>query len=88
MKSLPNPNGCRLCGIDQRSHAIQAGPDGSHTWTAPTQQQIKDRMQARRVADDAAEQDVCRAAQYGDRSLCGCMDCIEYTADRDSEDGC
>ncbi|MCZ4602933.1 hypothetical protein O3S80_03930 [Streptomyces sp. Lzd4kr] len=31
----------------------------------------------------------CNAARYGgDRSLCGCMDCIEYTADQDSENGC
>jgi hypothetical protein len=50
VKSLPNPNGCRRCGIDQRGHAIQALADGSHTWTAPTQDQIKARMLARRTA--------------------------------------
>jgi predicted Zn-ribbon and HTH transcriptional regulator len=50
VKLLPNPNGCRLCGIDQRGHAIQTGPDGTHTWQAPTQQQIKDRMRARQAA--------------------------------------
>jgi hypothetical protein len=44
----PNPMGCRLCGIDQLGHAIQAAADGSHTWQQPTQQQIKDRMTARR----------------------------------------
>lgn len=44
------PNGCRLCGIAKRSHAIQTGRDGSHTWKQPTQQQIKDRMRARRTA--------------------------------------
>ena len=31
----------------------------------------------------------CNAALYGgDRSLCSCMDCIEYTADQDGEYGC
>lgn len=47
---LPAPNGCRLCGIERPGHAIQAGSDGSHTWTAPTEQQIKARMLARRAA--------------------------------------
>lgn len=46
----PTPMGCRRCGIDRDSHAIQAGADGSHTWEQPTQQQIKDRMRARRAA--------------------------------------
>jgi len=45
----PNPMGCRRCGIDQRGHAIQATADGSHTWQQPTQQQIRDRMLARRA---------------------------------------
>lgn len=43
------PMGCRLCGIEQRPHAIQAGADGSHTWQKPTQQQIRARMLARRA---------------------------------------
>jgi hypothetical protein len=42
--------GCRWCGIDQRGHAIQAGGDNSHTWEQPTQEQIKERMLARRTA--------------------------------------
>jgi hypothetical protein len=42
--------GCGRCGIDRRGHAIQAAADGTHTWEQPTQQQIKDRMQARRTA--------------------------------------
>lgn len=50
MKRLPNPNGCGVCGIDRRGHAIQTGLAGSHTWIAPTQAQIKARMQARRSA--------------------------------------
>jgi hypothetical protein len=49
VKNLPNPMGCARCGIDQRGHAIQVGADGSHTWTAPTQEQIKARMLARRT---------------------------------------
>jgi hypothetical protein len=49
VKNLPDPNGCRLCGIDRRGHAIQTSADGSHTWTAPTKDQIKARMMARRA---------------------------------------
>jgi hypothetical protein len=46
----PNPMGCRWCGIDQRGHAQQyKAPVGWHQWGQPTQQQIKDRMLARRV---------------------------------------
>ncbi|MEU8756226.1 hypothetical protein AB0C88_37640 [Streptomyces chartreusis] len=45
--TVPNPMGCRLCGIDQRGHGIQATAAGSHAWQKPTQQQIKDRMLAR-----------------------------------------
>lgn len=44
------PNGCRVCGIDQRGHGIQVGAGSSHTWEQPTQQQIKERMLARRAA--------------------------------------
>ncbi|MCZ4510423.1 hypothetical protein O3Q52_19965 [Streptomyces sp. ActVer] len=43
------PTGCRHCGIEQRGHGIQAASDGSHIWTPPTQQQIKNRMLARRA---------------------------------------
>lgn len=43
------PNGCRHDGIDQRTHARQWTPDaGWHTWEQPTQEQIRDRMCARR----------------------------------------
>lgn len=46
----PNPPGCRWCGIDQRTHARQwTAEAGWHTWTQPTQPQIKDRMRARRA---------------------------------------
>lgn len=30
----------------------------------------------------------CTAVQHGDRSLCNCMDCIEYTAEQDGDYGC
>ncbi|MGW2113775.1 hypothetical protein [Streptomyces zhihengii] len=30
----------------------------------------------------------CTVVQHGVRSLCSCMDCIEYTADQDGEYGC
>jgi len=47
----PNPMGCRWCGIDQRPHAQQWKPPvGWHKWEQPTQQQIKERMHARRAA--------------------------------------
>lgn len=94
----PNPMGCARCGIDRRGHAIQAGSDGSHTWQAPTQQQIKERMLARRTVSDRAqpaEQDECHAARYvsvadsyDGSSLCGCDNCRERTAELDSEGGC
>jgi len=48
--SIPAPTGCGFCGIDQRGHGRQyAEPDGWHQWQPPTQQQIKDRMLARRA---------------------------------------
>lgn len=46
------PNGCQHCGIPQREHMQQWKPEpiGWHTWVAPTQAQIKERMLARRAA--------------------------------------
>jgi hypothetical protein len=47
---MTNPSGCRWCGIDQRKHARRwKSPAGWHQWEQPTQQQIKDRMNARRT---------------------------------------
>jgi len=45
-----SPNGCTHCGIEKQGHAQQwlPGP-GWHTWTEPTQDQIKARMRARRA---------------------------------------
>jgi hypothetical protein len=45
-----SPNGCGLCGIEERGHARQwRWPVGWHAWTAPTKQQINNRMLARRA---------------------------------------
>jgi hypothetical protein len=42
------PNGCRWCAVDEREHMQRwKAPVGWHRWTAPTQEQIKDRMLAR-----------------------------------------
>ncbi|MFG3438365.1 hypothetical protein ACGF0J_14070 [Nonomuraea sp. NPDC047897] len=44
------PNGCRWCGLAQRDHFQRwARSAGWHSWTQPTQQQIKQRMKARRT---------------------------------------
>lgn len=46
-----NPNGCRYCGIGDRGHMGRwTKSAGWHQWTPPTQQQIKQRMQARHAA--------------------------------------
>jgi hypothetical protein len=44
------PSACRYCGIGHREHAQRWTTEaGWHQWTPPTQQQIKDRMLARRA---------------------------------------
>ena len=45
------PSGCYWCGIEKRGHFNRwtASP-GWHQWTPPTQEQIKQRMVARREA--------------------------------------
>ena len=53
MTTTPAPMGCQHCGIGQRGHGIQYGAAGRHTWTQPTQQQIKTRMLARRATRKA-----------------------------------
>lgn len=47
----------------------------------------------REPADEGGGEDVCRAAQYASvpdsyngSSLCGCDNCREYVAERESED--
>lgn len=47
--TTPNPSGCRHCGLDQRDHMQRWTTEaGWHTWTPPTDEQIKARMRARR----------------------------------------
>jgi len=46
------PSGCRWCGVARRDHAQRwTEAAGWHGWTAPTQQQIKDRMKGRAALD-------------------------------------
>ncbi|MFF6866679.1 hypothetical protein [Streptomyces ardesiacus] len=52
--TIPNPMGCAECDIDRDRHARQYSETaGWHTWQQPTQQQIKDRMRARRETAQA-----------------------------------
>lgn len=52
----PEPNGCGICGIpSERPHGLQSTPGGGlHQWTAPTDEQIKARIQERRAIALAA----------------------------------
>jgi hypothetical protein len=44
------PNGCAHCGIPERQHYQQWKPPvGWHRWAAPSTEQIKARMIARRA---------------------------------------
>ena len=49
--SVPAPNGCGWCGVDKPDH-LQRWTTGVgwHTWSPPTQTEIKNRMRARRAA--------------------------------------
>jgi hypothetical protein len=48
MAELP-PSGCRYCGMERHGHMRRWSPGAKwHGWTAPTQEQIKARMLARR----------------------------------------
>lgn len=50
-----DPSGCRWCGVPEREHLQRwKKPVGWHTWEQPTQEQIKERMHARRAARGAA----------------------------------
>ncbi|MFE7077499.1 hypothetical protein ACFU96_46240 [Streptomyces sp. NPDC057620] len=46
---LVTPQGCSRCGVPEREH-MQRFKDGWHHWIAPTQEQVKARMLARRAA--------------------------------------
>lgn len=49
-KTIPPPDGCRWCGIQARTHFQRWEPPvGWHTWEAPTAEQRKARMLARRA---------------------------------------
>ncbi|MCX5000896.1 hypothetical protein [Streptomyces longwoodensis] len=70
MKSTLNPNGCRWCGIDQRGHGRQhTAPVGWHAWEQPTQDQIKQRMKARRAARLFATSILAGVQEWKRRSL-------------------
>jgi hypothetical protein len=46
---FPAPSGCRWCGVDEREHMQRWKlPVGWHKWEAPTLEQRKERMIARR----------------------------------------
>ncbi|MFD6941334.1 hypothetical protein ACFWAP_34935 [Streptomyces goshikiensis] len=45
------PNACKWCGIPKHQHALQTlAPVATHVWEAPTDEQRKERMAARRAA--------------------------------------
>jgi hypothetical protein len=52
---MTEPSACTHCGIPRRRH-FQRWRDGVgwHKWIAPTQDQIKERMLARRAAKESA----------------------------------
>ncbi|MFB6934529.1 hypothetical protein [Streptomyces chartreusis] len=48
---VSEPYGCTYCGVAQRSHGRRyLGSVGVHAWERPTDEQVKDRMLARRAA--------------------------------------
>lgn len=48
--NAPPTNGCRHCGLPVREHMQRwSAHAGWHKWVEPTQEQIKDRMLARRA---------------------------------------
>ena len=51
MSELPNPNGCRFCGVDRETHLQRWAPGVEwHRWAVPTDEQRKARLLARREA--------------------------------------
>jgi hypothetical protein len=54
---------------------------------------VTDRFTPRDPSTDPAEEPACQASRYASlndtfdgRALCGCPNCVEYVADRESED--
>lgn len=47
---IPNPNGCRWCGVDKEDHLQRWAPEVNwHLWVEPTAAQRKKRMLERRA---------------------------------------
>lgn len=43
--SFPNPNGCRVCDVDKRQHALRwSVVNGWHSWQEPTDRQRLTRL--------------------------------------------
>lgn len=58
--NIPNPNGCRWCGIDERNHFQRWKPPvGWHKWVEPTSDQRKERMRARRARKEEPDGQSC-----------------------------
>jgi hypothetical protein len=52
---LPEPGACRWCRTEKYDHCQRWMPEvGWHQWTAPTDEQRKERMLARRAVREAA----------------------------------
>lgn len=50
---VPNPNGCRWCGVDREDHLQRWAPAVKwHEWVEPTAAQRKARMLERRARRD------------------------------------
>ncbi len=83
---FPAPNGCRWCGIDERGHARQwVEETGWHAWAAPTGEQRKARMKARRAAQlqqDARSQDQPALARKASNTSLSC----DGTSEENSRD--
>lgn len=48
---MTTPSGCAHCGLEQRGHSQRwTETAGWHGYMPPTQQQIKDRMNARKAS--------------------------------------
>ena len=57
--SVPNPNGCRWCGVDREEHLQRWAPTVRwHQWAEPTAAQRKERMLARRARRDRSAEDL------------------------------
>lgn len=63
---LTTPNGCRWCGLEEREHYRRWKPlVGWHYWVAPTDEQRKQRMRARRERITNAPEDAERLLLCG-----------------------